>query len=59
MQGFRIVFRAATAIVFAAAFGLGLDLLKSVAGRDVAIGFSAFLVLILVVSVILILATRR
>jgi hypothetical protein len=44
MQSFRSVFRAAIAIVLCGALMLGLDLLKSVAGRDVAIGFSAFLV---------------
>jgi hypothetical protein len=59
MQSFGSVFRVAAGIVLCGAFVLGLDLLKSVAGRDAAIGFSAFLVVISVVGLILIWATRR
>jgi hypothetical protein len=58
MQSLRSVFRTAIAIVFCGALLLGLDLLKSVFGRDVAIGFLAFLVVILVVGPILIWARR-
>jgi hypothetical protein len=59
MQSFRSVFRIPIAIVFCGALVLGLDLLKSVAGKDVAIGFVAFLVAIPVVLRILIWARRR
>jgi hypothetical protein len=59
MQSFRSVFRAAIAILLSGAFVLGLDLLKSVAGREVAIGFTAFLVVILAVGPILTWARTR
>jgi hypothetical protein len=59
MQSFRSVFRTPIVIVFCGALVLGLDLLKSIAGRGVAIGFVAFLVVNPVVCLILIWARRR
>ena len=45
-QNFRIVFSAAIAIALGGVFVLALDLLKSIAGQNVAIGFSLFVVTI-------------
>ena len=58
MKSFRGLFRLAIAIVLCGALMLGLDLLKSVAGRGVAIGIVAFLFVISVVGFILIWARR-
>jgi hypothetical protein len=58
MPSLRSVLRTAIAIVFCGALLLGLDLLERAAGRDEAIEFSAFLVVILVVGLISMCARR-
>jgi hypothetical protein len=59
LQNLRGVLSAAIAIAFGGAFPLALDLLKSVAGENVAIGFAVFIVALAVVFLVLLWVGRR
>jgi hypothetical protein len=58
-QSFRGVISAVISIGFCGAFLLAMDLLKSVAGKNVAMGFSVFVAAVLVVCLISIWAGKR
>ena len=58
LQNFRGVFHAAVAVACCAALSLALDLLNSIAGKNVAIGVSAVIVTVGIVCLILMWAGR-
>jgi hypothetical protein len=58
-QNLRGVLSAAIAIAFCVAVPLALDLLKSIAGQKVAIGFAVFIVALLVVFLVSLWVGRR